>query len=281
MESVARWLGVDFSGDVRQWQPGVGRERARVWIAEVSGIGEALQLTDLRPVQELDGDPESPFERLVRRLARPDYRAAGIDAPFSVPAAFLPSRSHRSLLSIVEGIPREQRPFPAGSELLTAVAPRYGATGTKEYRETEQRWRQRAVEVRSPLWGGARPGAPFTAACLTQLHRAGRPIWPVTAADHSALLVEAFPAAQLCQWGRPSDGYDGDHEFAQQRRIDLVEMLDGGLEMSEPHMQRLVASADALDAVLCAFGAMAVTEDRLADEPSLVADAEGWIAVHR
>lgn len=281
IDPIPRWLGIHISGDDVEWEPGVSRHQACVWIAEVSAVGDELQLTDLRIVQELDGSGALPFDRLVQRLARPDYRAAGIDAPFSVPASYLPSGSHLSLLAIIEGIPRKRRPFPAGTDLLTVLAPRLGATGTKEYRKTEQRWQRRDVEVRSAMWGGARPGAPFTAACLTLLHRAGRPIWPFAAADHSALLVEALPAAQLHQWGRPADGYAGDSDLAQQRRIDLVDLLDGCLQMSEPQAQTLVASADAIDAALCTFGAMAVTENRLADEPTLMADAEGWIAVHK
>ena len=43
----------------------------------------------------------------------------------------------------------------------------------------------------------------------------------------------------------------------------------------------MLQSADALDAVLCAFAAVAVTEDRLAVQPPPDAGAEGWIAVHR
>jgi len=286
MGQVQRWLGIDFSGDARQWGAGVARERARVWIAEISEVEGALRLTDLRTVQELDGvdgtgQPAPPFERLVQRLARPDYRAAGIDAPFSVPARVLPSGSHRSLLALVDGLPCDGRPFPAGRSLLPAVAPELGDQGRQLYRETEIQWKARGLNVRSTTWAGARPGAPFTAACLCLLQRAGRPIWPFQAADHSALLVEAFPAAQLVQWGRPAEGYNGDDERAYQARVDLLEMLHGGLQMRDFHMEVMVASADALDAVLCAFGAMAVTENKLAVEPTLVADAEGWIAVRR
>lgn len=208
--SPQRWLGIDFSGDARQWGPGVARERAKVWIAEISELDGGLRLTDLRTVQELqeeapEGKPAPPFERLTRRLARPDYRACGIDAPFSVPAEFLPSGSHRSLLSIADGLPHPGRPFPAGDALLKALAPQLGERGTKAYRETEEGWRRRGLEVRATMWAGPRPGAPFTAAALKLLHRSGRPVWPFTSADHSALLVEAFPAAQLVQWGRSAE----------------------------------------------------------------------------
>jgi hypothetical protein len=44
--------------------------------------------------------------------------------------------------------------------------------------------------------------------------------------------------------------------------------------------ERMEASADALNAALCAFAAIAVTEGRLASAPAEDASEEGWIAVH-
>src|SRR5689334_2210840 len=72
--SEARFLGVDFSGGAGPWKAVCSRPT--VWIATL----EAFRLTDLRPVQELEGEDE-PFERLAGLLREGRYRAAGIDAP--------------------------------------------------------------------------------------------------------------------------------------------------------------------------------------------------------
>ena len=42
----------------------------------------------------------------------------------------------------------------------------------------------------------------------------------------------------------------------------------------------MLDSADALDAVICAFAAIAVTDGRLLHSPEPIAQEEGWIAIH-
>lgn len=86
--------------------------------------------------------------------------------------------------------------------------PQFAPTGKKLWRHTESEWQTRGVNVRSTLWNGPRGGAPFTVACLTLLHRTGRPIWP-WCRDEKNCLVEAFPAAQLRHWKLPFIGYNG------------------------------------------------------------------------
>ena len=62
----------------------------------------------------------------------------------------------------------------------------------------------------------------------------------------------------------------GSHSWDEGRRITLG-----------PHEGVVRADADALDAVLCAFAAIAVTEDRLGVALPADDQDEGWIAVHR
>src|SRR5262245_53634800 len=88
--SEARILGIDFSGAAAPWKETCARPT--VWIAALEGF----RLDDLRPVQSLPGKG-APFERLTALLKAGKYRAAGIDAPFSLPAAQIPG-SHAELL---------------------------------------------------------------------------------------------------------------------------------------------------------------------------------------
>ena len=78
---IGRWLGIDFSGNYRMWQPACGT--SNVWIAVVEQHTR-LYLTELFRVQSLPGTGR-PLERLISYLTTTDYRAAGIDAPFSIP----------------------------------------------------------------------------------------------------------------------------------------------------------------------------------------------------
>jgi hypothetical protein len=148
----------------------------------------------------------------------------------------------------------------------------------KPLRCTEKFWQKHKINVRSTLWCGPRSGAPMTSACLTLLHEAGCPIWPWDR-EGPGLLVEAFPAAQLCQWKMPYQGYSRDDATASSTRKDLVSQLSDRVGLG-PFEGELEESADALDAVLCAFAAFAVTTDNLvcprnADDPL----DEGLIAV--
>jgi hypothetical protein len=275
------WLGIDFSGDAAMWRAGC--RGSNVWIAtaEPRARSPKLRLADLRRVQDLPGEG-APFERLAALLARREHAAAGIDAPCALPAAHA-GRGHAALLSRAAALPREGRPFPRGDVFVR------GMTGTapplrppKPYRAAEAQWLRRGVNVRSTLWAGARGGAPMTAACLVLLHRAGAPVWPfaVPAAGPApaGLVVEAFPAGQLREWGLPHERYGA----ASGRPVREVIALALGARIDVgPFAPALATSADALDAVLCLFGAIAVTEGRLAAPPGGEAPVEGWIAVHR
>jgi hypothetical protein len=123
----------------------------------------------------------------------------------------------------------------------------------------------------------------MTAACLTLLHEAGRPIWPWCSAESTGLLVEAYPAAQLHHWGLPHQGYGKPVQRAVRRRI--VEYVAKDISI-EKNRATLEEDPDALDAVLCAFAAIAVTNNCLAYHSELQArlkgmggylpNAEGW-----
>jgi hypothetical protein len=93
------------------------------------------------------------------------------------------------------------------------------------------------------------------------------------------LLVEAFPAAQLCQWKMPFQGYGKDTDAAASTRKMLVSRLSTRIVVNS-FAKKLEESADALDAVLCAFAAFAVTTNNLADSANAnCAPDEGLIAV--
>ncbi len=119
----------------------------------------------------------------------------------------------------------------------------------------------------------------MTAACLTLLHYSQCPIWPWHQGSEPGLLVEAFPAAQLCHWGMEFEGYNGDSPEALLKRATLVGSLSELIEIPDGLLRKKVEqSADALDALLCAFAAVAVSTDR--PSRSLVPSDEGQIAVH-
>ena len=61
-----------------------------------------------------------------------------------------------------------------------------------------------------------------------------------------------------------------DRLAAFRKKIQLPPELEG----------QMASSADALDAVLCAFAGIAVTQGKLASAPAASAIVEGWIAVH-
>jgi len=273
-----RWLGIDFSGDHTKWRPGC--RSSNVWIATLSQKRGWLALADLRQVQELAGGAP-PFVRLAARLAAGDFAAAAIDAPFSVPERFVPGGQHVELLGRVAALGGRRRPFPRGEQLLLTLAPTAPLRGLKAYRATEELWRRRKLNVRAPLWVKPRGGAPMTAACLSLLWHSNRPIWPWAQRARRGLLVEGFPAAQLKQWQLPHQGYSGRTAKARGRRVQVIDALAEHLVIGEASHELMCASADALDAVVCAFGAVAVTRGALLDRPGPEARAEGWIAVHQ
>jgi hypothetical protein len=99
----------------------------------------------------------------------------------------------------------------------------------------------------------------MTAACLTLLQQSQCPIWPWHQPDEHGLLIEAFPAAQLCHWGMAFQGYNGDKREACNTRAKLVDLVSRKMEIPISSIETMRRSADALDAVLCAFAAIAVS----------------------
>lgn len=279
MSGDRRWLGIDFSGDYRMWRPGCGA--TNVWIAVVQEQNRELYVTELLRAQALPGTGR-PFDRLVSYLTTTDYRAAGIDAPFSIPMKYLPDYRFQGLLTLV---PVGTRDFPSGHAFVRAIEEGFRAPlPVKPLRRTEARW-SASVNVRSTLWCGPRGGAAFTAACLKVLARCQRPIWPFVAPDRPRLLVEAFPAAQLAAWRLHAIGYNGDAPSARTARQLIIAKLEDIIHLAN-FRWALENSADSLDAVLCAFAAIAITEGRMpgneieAWRSTREAAEEGWIVTH-
>ena len=272
-DPVRIFYGIDFSGNHRMWTPGC--RRSNVWIATASEQAGALSLVDLRPVQQLRGR-EHPFERLVALLANGDYCAAGIDAPFSLPKLHVPVDGWRALLRDVAVFSKEGRPFPKGEELVAYAERNFPLAKLKPLRHTEQLWKCQGLNVRSTLWDGPRGGAAFTIACLTLLERVGAPVWPWDNGDN--LLVEAFPACQLRQWGLASRGYASSYPSPEREAI--LEGISSRIEIPDRLRECCRCSADALDAVLCLFAAKAAAEQLATVGDAAAAEREGWIAVH-
>lgn len=266
--SEARFLGIDFSGAAAPWRPVCSRPT--VWIASIDGP----RLVELLPVQRLSGSG-GPFDRLATLLREGRFRAAGIDAPFALPERHMPAEGHARLLADVAAMgSAEDRPFPRGATLLEYARRRNPLASAKPARETEHLH----GATRSTLWNGPRPGAPFAAACLALLARAKRPIWPWK--DAQGMLVEVFPAAQLRAWRLPYANYSG----AEDRRTRAVilkhleEKRQLMIDMAE--RKQMLASGDALDAVLAAFGARAAANRTLLHQKPSNWRMEGAIAVH-
>ena len=277
MRKTQRWLGIDFSGNYRQWS--AGRTNSNVWVATIEN-SDGLRLVDLRMVQKLEGNG-SPFERLICLLGKGDFRAAAIDAPFSIPSQFIQNgRHHQDLLDKIDRIPHLGRPFPNGRRFISEVTGQEPPLSPpKPLRLTERYWQTRGIPVRSTLWYTPRGGAPMTAACLKLLAQAHHPLWPWVEKEEG-ILIEAFPAAQLRVWNCPNNRYNGNTPGAEERRKEIYNTISERINASG--FESLVfASADALDAVICAFAAIAATNGRVFSEPQWPkASTEGWIAVH-
>lgn len=264
--------GIDFSGNHEMWTPGCGD--SKVWIATAEMQRDMLRLAELRPVQHLPGSAH-PFERLIVLLRLGDYCAAAIDAPFSLPARHLPEGGWLTLLRDVERFPKAERPFATGADLVAYAQQNAPLEKKKPLRKTEQAWATRGVSIRSTLWNGPRPGAPFTVACLTLLAKAKRPVWPWTQADRG-LLVEAFPAGQLQDWGLEHQGYSE----SGPARDRILKEVSRRIDIPGPLYRCCRGNADALDAVLCLFAAKAAVEGQATVEDPAAATREGWIATH-
>ena len=262
------YLGIDFSGGAAPWQARCAKPT--VWIASLEDEASP-RLTDLRPVQDLSGT-EDPFARLVSRLRCGDFVAAGIDAPASIPAEYLPLDGHRALLAHVATLPdAADRPFPSGAALVALAEEVEPLRSKKPMRDTEGVWAKRGVNTRSTLWNGPRGGAPFTAACLALLGRAGRPLWPWD--NGPGMLVEAFPAAQIKTWGLPHNGY-GKPEQRDVRET-IIAGFAGRLLFNAAQRATMLETPDALDAVLAAFAGIAAVRHGVPDR----IPADGLIAV--
>lgn len=238
---------------------------------------------ELIQVQELPAtDGMHPFDRLITLLQRQDFTGAAIDAPFSLPKQFMERfGSHQGLLTKMRNIEYPStRPFPDGVSFVKAVIGQNPPLEPpKPLRETERNCAP-GINVRSTLWTGARPGAPMTAACLTLLAKTGVPIWPWSSHTKTGLLVEAFPAAQLVRWEMSANGYNGNTSEAREARDVIIKHLATRIFLPSALHELMRCSADALDAVLCGFAAIAVTKGIVAIPPTSVSIDEGWIAVH-
>src|SRR5579864_392251 len=270
-----RSIGIDFSGNFQMWSSGCGK--SNMWIAETEFSLSQLKLVNLRRVQQLEGEGNA-FTRLVQYLREADFEVAAIDAPFSIPAEFLPLRRHRRLLELVAHIKTNgARPFPPAKDFVDRVLEGITTMTKKPLRRTEEYWRQRRVNVRSTLWAGARGGAAMTAACLKLLFEADAPMWPWKRSG-PRLLVETFPAAQLCHWGLPHEAYNRNTEKETAVRRILVGSLGARIALGN-FRGMLEDSADALDAVVCAFTANAVATGHAMSYAEDSLETEGLIAV--
>lgn len=262
------FLGIDFSGGAAPWRPRCSRPT--VWVATVS-TRRSPTLIGVVPVQTLPG-AGNPFSRLLDLLQAGAYAAAGIDAPFCLPARHVPPGGHAALLAAIATLPdAPDRPFPSGAALLALAAAIAPLETAKPLRATERHWTEQGVNTRSTLWNGPRGGAPFAAACLALLARAGRPVWPWSVG--SGMLVESFPAAQLKAWGLPHTGYAAPDQHAV--RAAILAGLRGHLDIDQEQVALLLRSPDALDSVLAAFGAIAAA----VRDPCLDTPPDGLISV--
>lgn len=269
---MAEYLGIDFSGGARPWRPVVSRPT--FWLAKLREEANAIYLEDLLPVQQLAGSG-SPFSKLVNLLSAGQFAAATIDAPFSLPMRHLPAGGHSDLLRSVRSLPNApDREFPLGLDIVRLGEAIAQKENPKPLRETERYWAGRRVNARSAMWSGHRGGAPFAAACLRLLDLAQRPIWPWHQSQ-SGILGEAFPAAQLCQWHLPHQGYSRPDQIEARRKI--ISELKARASIDRTDERKLLDSADALDAVIAAFAAIAIAKNDVANFAQ--AGEEGFIAV--
>ena len=256
------------------WRPAI--RRSNVWVSTAQVHEQTMEVVALRPVQDLPGRSH-PFQRLAALLARGEYCAAGIDAPFALPARHMPAGGFPMLLQDVAQFPTGDRPFAEGKKLVAYGGANASLEERKPMRKTEQFWRKRGVNVRSTLWDGPRGGAPFTVANLTLLAKVRRPVWPWCRAA-PGLLVESFPAGQLWLWKLPYKGYDG--ADGMEARATIIEALSSRVQI--PGFLRTLCrdNADALDAVLGLLAAKAAVDGSASVDDPAAAEREGWIAVH-
>jgi hypothetical protein len=279
--SYHKYVGIDFSGNKRQWNPNA--KASNVWIAVVEDYGSYQALTSLQRVQQLPGQGR-PFARLSDLLSNGNFSAAAIDAPFSVPWWFFERAfpDHPGLLAVVDELPLTlAQDFPSGNAFVAAVSAGIQFDFTKPLRVTEFYWQGRGVNTRSAVWAGARPGAPFASACIKLLASAERPVWP-WAHSECIPLIEAYPAAQLRHWGLPYVQYNGPAGQANRDAIVADLLANRDIQINYEFQSTIQGDADALDSVLSCYAARAVIQNKLgvALPPFDAWRLEGWIAVH-
>lgn len=272
---MTRLFGIDFSGNHESWKP--NKATSNVWIASGGLSGASIELHGLARVQQLPGDGH-PFARLSRFLNEPSAGFAAIDAPFSLPSPWSPDPE--ALWQAVSEFDREGRPFARGQHLVDYLTPGIAEGDKKKvFRDTERYWQSRRVNVRSTVWNGPRGGAPFAVACMALLAAHKGPVWPFRPDGRGVTLAEAFPAGQLAHWGLPHQKYDKSRDT----RAVILAALESrhGLVMQDGERELCHASPDALDAVVCLYGAAALASNRFVRPDSERYVREGWIAVHQ
>ena len=266
------FIGVDFSGGARPWRQAVSRPT--VWLAKLEEKPGGIHLEDVIPVQQLAGNG-TPFARLIKLLSEGQFEAATIDAPFSLPSRHLPPGGHAALLRLVSSLPNApDRDFPLGLDIVRLGQTVADKESDKPLRKTERYWARRGVNTRSTMWSGSRGGAPFAAACLRLLELSGRPIWPWDQLQ-PGILGEAFPAAQLRQWDLPYRAYSRPDQVENRKKIIIG--LKERASINPADEPKLLDSADALDAVVAAFAAIAIANGNVPNFTE--AGEEGFIAV--
>ena len=97
------------------------------------------------------------------------------------------------------------------------------------------------------------------------------------------MLVEAFPAGQLCTWGLPFAGYGKQNSEQRETRLRIVEAMKSRfkLTLEQDHIDKMIASPDALDAVICIFAAKAALNCRRQWPEDHDCFKEGIIAVEQ
>jgi hypothetical protein len=274
------YLGIDFSGNHVSWRSHC--TNSNVWICRVESEDKSVpQVTELHTVQCLPGQ-SSPFERLAELLAGKLFAAAAIDAPFSLPQRHVPADGWLELLKKVHSLDLAGNvPFPSGAALIALAKSIAELEQSKPLRLTEKYWREQRVNVRSTLWWKPRGGAPFAAACMKLLTMAKfPPCWPWTNAEQG-LIAEAFPTAQLQSWKLPYEKYDGPR--GTEVRCQIICGLESQSRINFGRFRPAVEqSADALDAVIASFAAIAAHQGYatypITDRSTVL--LEGWIAIH-
>jgi hypothetical protein len=277
------WIGIDFSGADGSWSP--KSKASNVWVAEIHEmVGQPLSLARLERVQELAHRyAMPPFKALGEFLTNGKFTCAAIDAPFSLPMAAMPMGGYRDLLAEVRGLAAgRKRYLPDGDQLLEIA--RRQIPGIPE-KGTKRLCRVAEIEfgaTRTPLWNDARPGAPFSIACMKLLADIGASqVWNGGKLPKGLRIVEAYPAAQLQVWGQSSKGYDGDKAVARKVRAEILAFIEKQLRLEIGNTREAALDfADALDAIICAFGARAASLNSAIRRPVHPQDVEGWIAIH-